>query len=98
LRNGQNTQLSEEKLRISRQQEVKPERSPTGKKLLKMPAEIKLIPRTGKKPFMWRGPEFDMSMRQSMISDNLESSLGMMEVVTPPGPVGLTDSKGRDLP
>ena len=39
-----------------------------------------------------------MSMRRSMVSDNLESSLGMMEVVTPPGPVGLTDSKGRDLP
>jgi hypothetical protein len=61
-RNGQNTQLSKEKLRISQQQEVNPERGTTGKKLLKMPAEIRLIPRTGKKPFMWSGPEFDMSM------------------------------------
>jgi hypothetical protein len=69
-----------------------------GKKLLRMPAEIKIIPRAGKKPFIWKGPEFDMSMRRSMVSDDLESSLGMMEVVTPPGPVGLTDSKGRDLP
>ena len=67
------------------------------KKLLKMPAEIKLIPQTGQNPFMWKGPKFDTSMRRSMISDDMESSLGMMEVITPPGTVGLTDSKGRDL-
>jgi hypothetical protein len=47
---------------------------------------------------MWSGPELDMSMRRSMISDNLKSSFGTMEVVTPPGPVGLTDAKGRELP
>jgi hypothetical protein len=33
-----------------------------------------------------------------MISDDLEGSFGTMEVVTPPGPVGLTDAKGRELP
>jgi hypothetical protein len=27
--------------------------------LLRMPAEIKIIPRAGKKPFIWKGPEFD---------------------------------------
>jgi hypothetical protein len=33
-----------------------------------------------------------------MISEDLESLFSTMEVVTLPGPVGLTDAKGRELP
>jgi hypothetical protein len=33
-----------------------------------------------------------------MISEDLESLFGTIEVVTLPGPVGLTDAKGRELP
>ena len=82
--NDQNT-LSNGNIGPSQQQEVKLKGRSMEKKLLKMPAEIKLIPQTGQNPFMWKGPKFDTSMRRSMISDDMESSLGMMEVITPIG-------------
>jgi hypothetical protein len=43
-RNDHVTQLNEEKLRISRRQEAEPERGTTGKRLLKMPAELIVVP------------------------------------------------------
>ena len=33
-----------------------------------------------------------------MISEDLEGLFGAMEIVNPPGPIGLTDANGQELP
>ena len=97
-RNDHITQSDEGKLRTSRRREAEPKGSTRGKKL-KMPAIIRIIPHSssGKELFEWRS-EFDMSIRRSMVSEDLEVFLGTMEVVGAPGPVGLTDAKRQELP
>ena len=94
-RNDHITQSDEGKLRTSQRREAEPEGSTRGKKL-KMPAMIRIIPcsASGKEPFEWRS-EFDMSIRRSMVLEDLEGFFGTMEVVRAPGPVGLTDAMLR---
>ena len=41
---------------------------------------------------------FDMTQRQSLVSESIEGLFGLTKFITAPGPVGLTDGNKQDLP
>ena len=63
-----------------------------------MPPTIQIIPHpsTGRKPFEWEA-SFDMTRSRSLVSENIEELFGLSEIITFPGPVGLTDAEKRKL-
>ena len=63
-----------------------------------MPPVDQIIPRasTGRRAFEWKA-SFDMSRTRSVISKDVEKHFGPAEIITYPGPVGLTDADGQPL-
>ena len=63
-----------------------------------MPPKVQVIPQasTNRTAFEWEA-SFDMTRSRSLVSENIEGLFGLTEVITFPGPVGLTDADKRDL-
>ena len=67
-------------------------------KIEKMPTTVHITPRfsTGKRAFPYQ-VTFDMSRTKSLVSEDVETLFGSTEVLTYPGPVGLTDARGQPI-
>ena len=63
---------------------------------IRMPMTIRICPRpsTGRTAFIYHA-RFDMMRRKSIVSEDIEGYFGLMEVITYPGPIGLTNANGR---
>ena len=66
-----------------------------------MPTVVQSIPhlRSGRWSLKFeRKKEFYTNLKWTMISEDLEGLFGAIEIVNPPGPIGLTDTNGQELP
>lgn len=68
------------------------------RKKIKMPTTVQILPQpsTGKKPFKFN-VNFDTSRTKSILSEDIETHFGLMDVLTYPGPVALLDANGQLL-
>ena len=87
-------QLDDQEIQVSQNKQVQPRGAP-----VKMPTVFRFTPRpaSGRQSFN-RDTRIDTSYRRTMVSEDLEGLFGAMEVVSPPGPIGLEDANGRKLP
>ena len=93
-RNPLTTQPTKRDVNFSRRSVAEPKRQALK---FEMPPVVQLIPRasTGRNAFEWEA-SFDMTRSRSLISEDIEGLFGLPEIITFPGPVGLTDADGRD--
>jgi hypothetical protein len=87
-------QLDDQEIQFSQNQQVQPRGGPTN-----MPTVFRFTPRpaSGRQSFD-RDTRIDTRYKRTMVSEDLEGLLGAMQVVSPPGPIGLEDANGRKLP
>jgi hypothetical protein len=87
-------QLDDQEIQFSRKQQVEPRGGPTN-----MNTVFRFNPRpmSGRQSFD-RDIKIDNGYKRTMVSEDLEGLLGVMEIISPPGPIGLEDANGQELP